>query len=198
MSQSEISNQAIQALLDREAIRECLYRYCRGVDRGDEIALRATYWDDATDRHGPYQGTASGFCDWAMSSRESAGRMIHMIGNIMIELHGDHAVAESYFYAVQEDRKIADVPMEVVLHGRYIDRFERRVGEWKVAARTVVYDWSRTKPVEATTEIEMFGTARRPLGLRYPRDTLYEVRAEVLKSSERHVEIAENVGKKSK
>lgn len=180
MSQSEIPNQAVQDLLDREAIRECLYRYCRGVDRGDEIALRATYWNDATDRHGPYRGTASGFCDWAMESLKTAGRMVHMIGNIMIELHGDCALAESYFHAVQEDRKTTDKPMEVVLYGRYIDRFEKRGDEWKVAARTVVYDWSRTTPIETTTEIEMFGTARRPLGSRYPTDTLYEARADIL------------------
>ena len=180
MSQSEVSNQAVQDLLDREAIRQCLYRYCRGVDRGDEIALRATYWKDATDRHGPYQGTASGFCDWAMESLKTAGRMIHMIGNIMIELHGDRALAESYFYAVQEDRKSPNKPTEVTLYGRYIDRFEKRDGEWKVAARIVVYDWSRTAPIETATETEMFGTARRPLGSRYPTDTLYEVRAEIL------------------
>lgn len=180
MSQSELPNQAVQDLLDREAIRECLYRYCRGVDRGDEIALRATYWNDATDRHGAYQGTASGFCDWAMELLKTAGRMVHMIGNIMIELHGDRALAESYFHAVQEDRKTTDKPMEVVLYGRYIDRFEKRGDEWKVAARTVVYDWSRTTPIEATNEIEMFGTARRPLGVRYPTDTIYEARADIL------------------
>jgi ketosteroid isomerase-like protein len=188
MSQSENANLAVRDLLDREAIRECLYRYCRGVDRGDEIALRATYWEDATDRHGPYQGTASGFCDWAIASLRSAGRMIHMIGNIMIELHGDSALAESYFHAVQEDRKIAPEPMEVVIYGRYIDRFEKRAGEWKVAARTVVYDWVRKNPVEAKSDADMFGTARRPMGSRYPADTLYEVRTAMLASGSAKVE----------
>lgn len=182
MSKSENTNLAVQDLLDREAIRECLYRYCRGVDRGDEKALRATYWEDATDRHGPYQGTASGFCDWAMESLKSAGRMIHLIGNIMIELHGERALAESYFHAVQEERKIAPEPMEVVIYGRYIDRFEKRGGEWKVAARTVVYDWVRKNTVEAHSDIDMSGTARRPVGSRYPADTFYEVRATLLAS----------------
>ena len=32
----------LHALLDREAIRDCLYRYCRGIDRADEAALRST------------------------------------------------------------------------------------------------------------------------------------------------------------
>ena len=27
--------------------------------------------------------------------------------------------------------------------GRYVDRFERRHGEWRIAERTVVVDWQR-------------------------------------------------------
>ena len=46
----------LQALLDREAIRDCLYRYCRGIDRADEAALRSAYWPDATDCHGAWNG----------------------------------------------------------------------------------------------------------------------------------------------
>ncbi|TCF99789.1 hypothetical protein BZM26_16445 [Paraburkholderia strydomiana] len=181
MDNNEVSNQAVQDLLDREAIRECLYRYCRGVDRRDEAALRATYWTDATDRHGPYQGSATGFCDWLLGALRPQSRGVHLIGNIMIELHGDQALTESYFHAVQEDRNVVPGTVtEVSLYGRYIDRFEKRRGEWKVAARTVVYDWSRSTPVTDSTETGMFGTARRPLGAHSPHDTLYEVRAEIL------------------
>ncbi|AOI91941.1 nuclear transport factor 2 family protein [Burkholderia pseudomultivorans] len=181
MDHNEVSNQAVQDLLDREAIRECLYRYCRGVDRRDEAALRATYWPDATDRHGPYQGSATGFCDWVLDVLRTPRRGVHLIGNIMIELHGDQALAESYFHAVQEDRQVVpDTVTEVSLYGRYIDRFEKRHGEWKVAARTVVYDWSRSTPVADPTETGMFGTARRPLGAHCPHDALYEARADML------------------
>ena len=76
----------VQALADREAIRECLYRYCRGIDRLDEAALRSAYWPDATDRHGPYQGSAAGFIDWALAKLQGGGRLVHFLGNILIEL----------------------------------------------------------------------------------------------------------------
>ena len=36
---SSVDPQALRDLLDREAIRECLYRYCRGIDRLDEAGL---------------------------------------------------------------------------------------------------------------------------------------------------------------
>ncbi len=32
--------------------------------------------------------------------------------------------------------------------GRYVDRFERRDGEWKIAHRTVVHEWDKVEHVE--------------------------------------------------
>src|SRR5579862_3908887 len=44
-------------LADREAIRDCLYRYCRGVDRCDMELLRSAYWPGAMDTHTGFKGT---------------------------------------------------------------------------------------------------------------------------------------------
>ena len=33
--------------------------------------------------------------------------------------------------------------------GRYVDRLERRNGEWRIAYRTVMFDWTRIEPVRA-------------------------------------------------
>ena len=53
-------------LLDREAIRDCIYRYCRGIDRADEASLRSSYRPDATDRHEPYAGPVEGAANHAL------------------------------------------------------------------------------------------------------------------------------------
>jgi hypothetical protein len=158
-------------LADREAIRDCLYRYCRGIDRSDEAALRSAYWPDATDRHGPFQGTAAGFIDWAVTKLAEGGRNVHMVGNIAIELRGEVAAVESYFHALQADRTAA-----VLLCGRYVDRFERRGGEWRVAARVVVYDWMQALAAEPGSEAERFGV-RQPIGARQPDDPWYALLA---------------------
>src|SRR3954470_8509571 len=84
-------------LLDREAIRDCLYRYCRGIDRADEAALRSAYWEDGTDCHGAWQGSASGFIAQALTKLRAGGRRVHQVSNILIELQGDVAAVESYF-----------------------------------------------------------------------------------------------------
>ena len=34
--------------------------------------------------------------------------------------------------------------------GRYVDRFERRDGRWRIAERTFVLDWMRTRPCGTT------------------------------------------------
>jgi hypothetical protein len=161
----------IQDLLDREAIRNCLYRYCRGIDRADEEALRSAYWPDGTDMHGVYSGSAAGFIAQALPRLRAGGRRVHTISNVLIELHGDVAAVESSFFALQTTA--AAPANETFLCGRYADRFERRDGDWRIANRTVVYDWieERTRPELANAQT-LFG-ARRPTGSVAPLDPVY-------------------------
>ncbi|MEH3086636.1 MAG: nuclear transport factor 2 family protein [Xylophilus ampelinus] len=162
----------LRALLDREAIRDCLYRYCRGIDRCDEDALRSAYWEDATDCHGAWNGSAAGFIDQVLARLRQGGRRVHQVTNVLIALHGDAATVESSFFALQSP---ATAPaQETFLCGRYLDRFERRGGEWRVAARTVAYDWieERSRPELARGDAALFG-ARQPVGAPMPQDPLY-------------------------
>lgn len=168
---------AVQALLDREAIRECVFRYCRGIDRLDEQALRDSYWPDATDSHGAWKGSASGFIDAALPKLRESGRMIHHVGNLSIELRGTQAAVETYFLAWQRDRRPDGSEHETFLAGRYVDRFEKRGDEWRVAERVVVYDWVQPMgPAPAGSEAERFGP-RTPIGARKPDDAWYALLA---------------------
>ena len=76
--------------------------------------------------------------------------------------------------AAAAERDAQGQPLETFLCGRYVDRFERRAGEWRVAARTVVYDWVRQTPLPAISDAELFGV-RQPTGGRQPNDPLYEL-----------------------
>jgi len=169
----------LQALLDREAIRECLYRYCRGIDRADEDALRSAYWDDATDCHGAWNGSAEGFIDQAMQRLRKGGRRVHHLNNVSIELHDEVAAVESYFLALQAPAEPAG--QQTFLCGRYVDRFERRHDEWRIAARTVVYDWieERKRPELGLENDALFGGLRQPVGRAAPHDAVYALLREV-------------------
>lgn len=170
--------QPLQDLLDREAIRDCLYRYCRGIDRCDEAALRSAYWEDATDCHGAWNGSAAGFIDHALPRLRAGGRRVHQVSNVLIELHGDVAAVESSFIALQATA--AQPTLATFLCGRYVDRFERRGGEWRVLARTVVYDWieERTRPELTQDDAALFGP-RQPVAGAAPQDPVYVLLREV-------------------
>ena len=42
----------IKHLIDRQAILDCLTRYCRGMDRFDRALVLSAYHPDAIDDHG--------------------------------------------------------------------------------------------------------------------------------------------------
>jgi hypothetical protein len=171
------ADRRLTELLDREAIRDCIYRYCRGIDRADEATLRSSYWPDATDCHGSYNGPVEGFFQWALSVFKTGARNIHQVGNILITFKGDtRAAVESYFLALQRGPDRNGVARQYMMAGRYCDLFEKRSGEWRVARRVVAFDWVEEQPVPDRTEEERFG-ARKPIGGSFPNDPIYELLA---------------------
>jgi SnoaL-like protein len=170
-----IPQERITELLDREAIRDCIYRYCRGVDRAEEASLRGAYWPDATDQHGPYSGPVDGFFQWANGIFESGARNVHMVGNILIEFTApNEAVVETYFLALQRGPGRDDKVRQFLIAGRYCDVFQGRDGEWRVFRRVVAYDWVDEQVAATEPEAARFGP-RLPLGGRFPDDPIYEL-----------------------
>ena len=53
--------QKLQALVDKDEIRDVMYRYCRAADRCDAALFKSCYWPDARDNHGFYTGNAHAF-----------------------------------------------------------------------------------------------------------------------------------------
>lgn len=162
-------------LLAREAIRDCLYRYCRGIDRADEAALRSAYWPDATDSHGAYCGPVQGFFDQVRAAWSRAPRNVHQITNILIEFERpDRAAVESCFLALQRGPGPDGLVRQVLLAGRYCDLFTCRNGEWRVQERVVVYDWVDSQTPPDAPESDRFGP-RQPIGAPWPGDPVYRI-----------------------
>jgi hypothetical protein len=129
---------------DREAILDCLHRYARGIDRLDRDLLLSAYWEDATDDHaGMFSGGAYDFVDYALRESAAIGQTSHIVANVLMRLDGDRAAVESYVYAIHGGQKIDGAMHDFIGAGRNLDKFERRNGEWRIAARTVTIDWFR-------------------------------------------------------
>lgn len=157
-------------LVDKQEIHDVLMRYCRGIDRCDEELLRSVYHPDATDNHGQFSGTAADFIPWALQALRRDERTTHFLCNELIEVQGDTAHCESYLFAVHR-RKTKDgtATKDLTFGGRYVDRFERREGVWKIAHRQVILEWSRLDPVEESYSLE-----HSVIGQRSREDAVYK------------------------
>ena len=62
----------VQELHDREAIRDCVARYCRGVDRFDRELILSAFHPDATDEHGKFVGNPREFVAWELEQHSKA------------------------------------------------------------------------------------------------------------------------------
>ena len=157
------ANMKLEDVAAHIEIRQVLYRYCRGVDRGDRQMLKDVYHPDATDDHGTWKGNGRAFADYiveALDGQDAASQ--HHITNVLIELHGDEAAVESYFIAFHPHGQPGEAPGMAFVGGRYLDRFERRDGCWRIARRQVVLDWTREAlPGEAWAAQDHFARGAR-------------------------------------
>jgi ketosteroid isomerase-like protein len=144
----------VQERLDKEAIRDALMRYCRGVDRLDADIITSVYHPDAFDDHAGRQFTGEtvgeGIVDWMTEIMDTTS---HNITNSNIEVHGDTAGSESYTTSMHLQTVDGEQHMLLAL-ARYVDRFEKRNGEWKIINRVVVPDftgWVEMEPFKFAT-----------------------------------------------
>ena len=163
---------ALQDLLDKQAITELVHRYCHAADRHDHALMRTLYHEDAIDEHGPFaQGPAMEFIDKLPEIQKPMRILQHHVTTVNIRLDGDYAEGEIYVLAFhQVDSE--DSPHDLLIGGRYFDKYERREGSWKFAHRSVVADWARAaNPSEVALDHPMLEGAH--IGQPGPDDPAY-------------------------
>ncbi len=154
----------------KDAIRDCLFRYCRGIDRADADMLRSAYWPDAVDDHVLYNGNAYDFIDWCVPLLAQVEHSQHMLGNMLIEVRGDEARAETYYHAYERRRRASGEPYEMYVGGRYLDRLTRREGGWRIQHRIVMWDWFRHFKDSADLDKGVFGRGPVRMGAKGAAD----------------------------
>lgn len=131
----------LAAAADRSECIDLVARVARAIDRCDVALLATLFHPDATDDHGMFAGSATDFIEWVMPVLATMKRTQHVIGQVLVELDGDRAASEAYFIA-HHTLDGPDGEVFMLAAGRYLDRFERRDGIWKIAHRHAVYDWN--------------------------------------------------------
>lgn len=135
----EHQERRLRVLSDRQEILDCSHRFCRGINRLDEDLLRSAFHPDAIDDHGIFTGGVEGFVEWIRSLYGALASTQHYVTNQSVELDGDVAHAEQYWFVANVFRGEPGVALR---GGRYVDRFERRDGRWAIAARACIIEWN--------------------------------------------------------
>lgn len=160
----------LDELLSRQQIGDLLALYCRGVDRCDVEVLKSVFWSDGITRWGEPETNAWTWAEATVARLRGLARSQHSISNSLIEFDGDSGRGETHARAYLET---AD-GQAMMVGGRYLDRYERRNGVWKIAVRAYVLDWNSNGPSTGQWD----GPLYAPLnvrGGRKPDDPLYRL-----------------------
>lgn len=134
----------IQELYDKECIKQKIYTYTRAVDRIDEDLVREVFAEDARADYGYDKGKAIDLVDRILDMHKTYYATSHQITNILLRVDGDKASSESYAtcYVYFRNEQGETVPSFTAT--RYLDRWERRDGDWKIIERVLSMDISNT------------------------------------------------------
>jgi hypothetical protein len=163
-------------LLDKDAIRDVVMRYCRAIDRVDGELLRTVYWPDGWDSHSIFDGPVDEFIPWVVDTLNGMIATQHFVGNVSIELDGEHAYTEIYFNAHHKVAADDGSERDSIAAGRYLDHFERRGDEWRIKHRRAIFDWDLNQPSTSSWSSSRASNVAGNVmerGTRGPQDLVY-------------------------
>lgn len=170
----------LHVMLDKDAIRDSIARFSHGIDRIDRDALERAFWRDGNDDHFFYAGPVPDFIEWVAGVLEMMDQTFHMLGQSMISVTGDRAEAETYTFAYHRlggerlgDGGPAGHFYDLALGARYVDKLEKRDGEWRILDRHTIYDWFRVFEDSFDPVDGFLGQGNVRTGKRVPDDPVY-------------------------
>lgn len=129
-------------LSPHESIRTLLGTYCELMDAADWAAVGALFADARL-----IDGAGTLVAEGASGVRalyERGTRLYdgspctrHITANSIIEVDGDSATARSSYVVFQ---RVADLPLQPIISGRYRDTFTATDGTWRFAVRQFYVD----------------------------------------------------------
>lgn len=166
----------LDMLVSRAAIEEVLIAYARSNDRLDADLMRSCFWPESTHKHGSFSGKSIDFVNFAVQKISGLKYAAHHISNVSIQVNGDRAFSECYYFA-HHRRPTPDGKGEedAFFEGRYLDDFERRAGVWKIIRRRGLSDYS---PPAIPAAVAFADWPAGQHSLRYPDDDYYAMLAQ--------------------
>lgn len=153
----------LETLLAERALHRLMVAYARGVDRTDQALLETIFHPDAEVVTGAVNCSGAEFpAKITAFLGANVERCMHAVVSEWFEVNGDRATGEAYVIATT----LAGGEQTAV-GGRYMNKFERRAGVWKISQHIFVLDWTGLLPLPANSG-EMF--AAMPYRGRFGQD----------------------------
>ncbi len=147
-----MTQMTLSELSDRAEIADVLCLFCQNLDRHNWDAMDQIFHDDASVKYSYREGVqpATEWLARASVIMKTFSRTFHQLGNMLIDIDGDTAWCEAYVTATHCVPPTApkegfwgskDEPYNGIGGARYVDRFERRDGKWKISVHETIVDW---------------------------------------------------------
>lgn len=133
---------------DRRQISDLYQRYMRGFDRNDVELLRSAFWPDVQINYSEQVNTFDQFVERHLDNHTGGlTAWGHLLTNETVAIDGDTAHVETYVTALFVPNETSgfgdrDDNRPLIVGGRYVDRVDRRDGEWRIAVREFVAHFS--------------------------------------------------------
>jgi 3-phenylpropionate/cinnamic acid dioxygenase small subunit len=128
----------------RDAISGLIFTYAERLDAGDLAGVAALFADATyrSARGGSYRGQAAlldVLTRVVILHGDGTPRTRHVTTNLLIDTDEatGTATARSYFTVLQATDRL---PLQIIVAGRYHDRFERGAGGWRFDDRLIFVD----------------------------------------------------------
>ncbi|MDQ3294006.1 MAG: nuclear transport factor 2 family protein [Actinomycetota bacterium] len=125
-------------------VRNLLGRYCERIDAGDFDGVGALFAGGVlADEHGTVlaagdEAVAAFYASMTKRHDDGTPRTKHLVVDTVLEPDGDAAVVARSSYLVLQ--ALDGLPLQPIIAGRYVDRFELGAGGWAFAERRFVVD----------------------------------------------------------
>ena len=129
---------------DHDAIARLVHLYAERLDGGDldgvaELFARGTLHSNRTDVVRRGRDEARALYRDTVALYDGIPCTKHVITNLVIDVAADaHAASARSYFTVLQARP--ELPLQVIIAGRYHDRFERADGLWRFADRLILVD----------------------------------------------------------
>jgi len=149
-TKNKMNTEKLQQVWDRQEIEQLLFRLTRSFDRRDADLMKSCYWPEAVEElediitgQFQYNGNAWEFVPMAMQGFSFFNKTFHRLSNILIELDGDKATAETYIVAYHQFTDEDGNEKEQFVGARQMYKFEKRNGEWKIMHRLSIWEYNQ-------------------------------------------------------